>query len=51
MKEVYVTIYRHREGTIYVQVNATEEGQLKFLQNLNRDIFWVEAVGLEKVDD
>lgn len=51
MKEVYVTIYRHREGTIYVQLNATEEGQLAFIQNLNKDLFVVESIALEKVDD
>lgn len=49
--EVYVTIYRHREGTIYVQLNATEEGQLAFIQNLNKNIFVIESIALENVDD
>lgn len=49
--EVYVTIYRHREGTQYVQLNATKEGQRKFIESLNKNIFWIEAVALEKVED
>lgn len=51
MKEVYVTIYHHIHGTQYVQLNATEEGQLAFIENLNKDLFIVESIALEKVED
>lgn len=49
--EVYITVYRHREGTIYVQLNKTEEGQQRFIENLNTNIFYIECIGCEKVDD
>lgn len=49
--EVYVTVYRHVHGTQYVQLNKTDEGQLKFIESLSRDLFVVESIGLQEVDE
>ena len=51
MTEVYVTIYRHRNGTQYTQVNATKKGQEAFIENLNKDIFWIEAVSCNQIEE
>lgn len=49
--EVYVTIYRHIKGATYVQLNKTEEGQIKFIASLSKDLFVVDSIGLIPVED
>lgn len=47
---VYVTVYRHIGGTQYIQLNATYEGQQKFIEGLSRN-FVVESISCDEVED
>lgn len=49
--ETYVTTYHHVNGTPYVQLNKTEEGQVKFIESLSKDLFIIDSIGLIPVDE
>ena len=47
----FVTIYRHKKGGIWVELNKTAEGQEKFIKSLNKSIFKVEGVTYQEVEE
>lgn len=54
MDGVYITIYQHKNGTIYVQLNKTIEGQSEFVAGLSKQLFNVLCMSYqnkEEIDD